>query len=267
MSIDAATVRRIAHLARVAVADDEVEHLRGEINAILSFVEQLSEVNVEGVEPMTSVTPMVMKKRHDVVTDGDDRGRGAAQRAGDRAQLFPRSQSGRITMCMACEEMQLFYAYLDAVEEAKRKAQPWECEVTLIPQGDEAAAAQPAAKPAKTAEASPPAPVFLRRDRMSELTALTIAAARDGLKQKKFSAAELADAHLAAMEKARALNAYVLETPERALAMAKASDARIAKGDAGPLEGVPLAHQGHVLHRGRAHDGLLAHPRQFRADL
>src|SRR4051794_8196475 len=76
---------------------------------------------------------------------------------------------------------------------------------------------------------------------MSELTTLTIAAARDGLKQKKFSAAELADAHLAVMEKARALNAYVLETPERATAMAKASDARIAKGDAGPLEGVPLA--------------------------
>ena len=70
--IDAATVRRIAHLARIAVADDEVEHLRGEINAILSFVEQLSEVNVDGVEPMTSVTPMVMKKRADVVTDGDN---------------------------------------------------------------------------------------------------------------------------------------------------------------------------------------------------
>jgi aspartyl-tRNA(Asn)/glutamyl-tRNA(Gln) amidotransferase subunit C len=70
--IDAATVRRIAHLARVAVADDEVEHLRGEINAILSFVEQLSEVNVEGVEPMTSVMPMVMKKRADVVNDGDN---------------------------------------------------------------------------------------------------------------------------------------------------------------------------------------------------
>jgi len=76
---------------------------------------------------------------------------------------------------------------------------------------------------------------------MSDLTTLTIANARDGLKQKKFSAAELADAHLAAMEKARSLNAYVLETPERAGAMAKASDARIAKGDAGPLEGIPLA--------------------------
>ena len=70
MSVDAATVRRIAHLARIAVAEDEVEHLRGEINAILAFVEQLSEVNVEGVEPMTSVIPMAMKKRRDEVTDG-----------------------------------------------------------------------------------------------------------------------------------------------------------------------------------------------------
>ena len=70
MSVDAATVRRIAHLARIAVADDEVEHLRGEINAMLAFVDQLSEVNVDGVEPMTSVTPMKMKQRVDVVTDG-----------------------------------------------------------------------------------------------------------------------------------------------------------------------------------------------------
>ena len=70
MSVDAATVRRIAHLARIAVAEDEVEHLKGELNAILAFVEQLSEVNVEGVEPMTSVTPMDMKKRKDEVTEG-----------------------------------------------------------------------------------------------------------------------------------------------------------------------------------------------------
>lgn len=70
MSVDAATVRRIAHLARIAVEDAEVEHLQGELNAILAFVEQLSEVDVSGVEPMTSVTPMVMKKRDDVVTDG-----------------------------------------------------------------------------------------------------------------------------------------------------------------------------------------------------
>lgn len=72
MSVDADTVRRIAHLARIAVAEEEVEHLRGEINAILAFVEQLSEVDVKGVAPMTSVTPMEMKKRPDVVTDGGD---------------------------------------------------------------------------------------------------------------------------------------------------------------------------------------------------
>jgi aspartyl-tRNA(Asn)/glutamyl-tRNA(Gln) amidotransferase subunit C len=71
MSVDADTVRRIAHLARIKVADDEIEHLRGELNAILAFVEQLSEVNCEGVEPMTSVTPMEMKKRQDVVNDGE----------------------------------------------------------------------------------------------------------------------------------------------------------------------------------------------------
>jgi aspartyl-tRNA(Asn)/glutamyl-tRNA(Gln) amidotransferase subunit C len=72
MSVDAATVRRIAHLARIAVAEDEIEHLRGEINAILAFVEQLKEVDVEGVEPMTSVTPMKLKLREDFVTDGGD---------------------------------------------------------------------------------------------------------------------------------------------------------------------------------------------------
>ena len=72
MSVDAATVRRIAQLARIAVTDAEVPHLAGELNAMLAFVEQLSEVDVAGVEPMTSVTPMVMKKRTDVVTDGGD---------------------------------------------------------------------------------------------------------------------------------------------------------------------------------------------------
>jgi aspartyl-tRNA(Asn)/glutamyl-tRNA(Gln) amidotransferase subunit C len=70
MSVDADTVRRVARLARIAVADNEVDPLRGELNAILAFVEQLDEVNVEGVEPMTSVTPMAMKMRKDDVTDG-----------------------------------------------------------------------------------------------------------------------------------------------------------------------------------------------------
>jgi aspartyl-tRNA(Asn)/glutamyl-tRNA(Gln) amidotransferase subunit C len=70
MSVDADTVRRIAHLARIAVADEEVEPLQGELNAILAFVEQLAEVNIDGVEPMTSVMPMKMKMRDDAVTDG-----------------------------------------------------------------------------------------------------------------------------------------------------------------------------------------------------
>jgi aspartyl-tRNA(Asn)/glutamyl-tRNA(Gln) amidotransferase subunit C len=72
MSVDADTVRRIAHLARISVADEEIEHLEGELNAMLAFVEQLSEVNVDGVEPMTSVIPMRMKQRPDVVTEGND---------------------------------------------------------------------------------------------------------------------------------------------------------------------------------------------------
>jgi aspartyl-tRNA(Asn)/glutamyl-tRNA(Gln) amidotransferase subunit C len=70
MSVDADTVRRIAHLARIAVEEAEIAHLQGELNAMLAFVEQLSEVDVNGVEPMTSVTPMAMKKRPDVVHDG-----------------------------------------------------------------------------------------------------------------------------------------------------------------------------------------------------
>jgi aspartyl-tRNA(Asn)/glutamyl-tRNA(Gln) amidotransferase subunit C len=70
MSVDADTVRRVAHLARIAVAADEVENLQGELNVILAFVEQLAEVDVAAVEPMTSVTPMAMKMRQDEVTDG-----------------------------------------------------------------------------------------------------------------------------------------------------------------------------------------------------
>ncbi|HWM46770.1 MAG TPA: Asp-tRNA(Asn)/Glu-tRNA(Gln) amidotransferase subunit GatA [Xanthobacteraceae bacterium] len=75
---------------------------------------------------------------------------------------------------------------------------------------------------------------------MTDPTSLSLAEARDALRARKMSASELADAHLAAVEKARELNAYVLETPEKARAMAKASDARLAKGEAGPLEGIPL---------------------------
>ena len=71
MSVDLATVKRVAHLARIAVSEDEANRMMGELNGILGFVEQLSEVDVTGVEPMTSVTPMAMKKRIDEVSDGD----------------------------------------------------------------------------------------------------------------------------------------------------------------------------------------------------
>ena len=75
MSVDLAAVRRIAHLARIGVRDEELRHLQDEINAILSFVEALGEVDVEGVEPMTSVTPMRLPMREDVVTDGEIAGK------------------------------------------------------------------------------------------------------------------------------------------------------------------------------------------------
>ncbi|MEM9224096.1 MAG: Asp-tRNA(Asn)/Glu-tRNA(Gln) amidotransferase subunit GatC [Pseudomonadota bacterium] len=70
MSVDPLTVRRVAHLARIKVADNEVERLTGELNGILGFVEQLNEVDIEGVEPMTSVVDTTLRRREDVVDDG-----------------------------------------------------------------------------------------------------------------------------------------------------------------------------------------------------
>ena len=75
---------------------------------------------------------------------------------------------------------------------------------------------------------------------MTDLTSLTLAEARDGLANKSFTAVELTDAHLAAIEAARVLNAYVVETPDEARRMAQAADAQIAKGEGGPLAGIPL---------------------------
>jgi len=74
MSVDIATVKRVAHLARIAVTDEDAKKMQGELNAILGFVEQLNEVDVTGVDPMTSVVAMEMKKRADVVTDGGKAG-------------------------------------------------------------------------------------------------------------------------------------------------------------------------------------------------
>ncbi len=71
MPVDKDTVRRVARLARIAVSENELEALGGEINSILGFVEQLNEVDVTGIEPMTAVVPMTMKMRDDVVTEGE----------------------------------------------------------------------------------------------------------------------------------------------------------------------------------------------------
>ncbi|MBS0565434.1 MAG: Asp-tRNA(Asn)/Glu-tRNA(Gln) amidotransferase subunit GatC [Proteobacteria bacterium] len=71
MSIDIDTARKVAHLARIAVPESGLPKLAGELSAVLAFMEQLNEVDVSGVEPMTSVTPMRLKRRADVVTDGN----------------------------------------------------------------------------------------------------------------------------------------------------------------------------------------------------
>jgi aspartyl-tRNA(Asn)/glutamyl-tRNA(Gln) amidotransferase subunit C len=73
MSVDLSAVRRIAHLARIGVSEEEIPHLQAEINAILKFVQALEEVDVEDVEPMTSVIPMRLPMRDDVVTEGNIR--------------------------------------------------------------------------------------------------------------------------------------------------------------------------------------------------
>jgi aspartyl-tRNA(Asn)/glutamyl-tRNA(Gln) amidotransferase subunit C len=86
MSVDTATVKRVARLARIAVTDDEAEAMRAPLNEILSFVEQLDEVDVTGVEPLTSVQPMPMKQRRDEVTEG--------YRAADVVANAPETEDG-----------------------------------------------------------------------------------------------------------------------------------------------------------------------------
>lgn len=88
MSVDKDTVRRVAHLARIEVAEADLEPLAGELSAILNFAEQLAEVDVEGVEPMTSVTPMALKRRADEVTDGDIRDKVLANAPDTREGFF-----------------------------------------------------------------------------------------------------------------------------------------------------------------------------------
>ena len=70
MSVDLATVKRVARLARIAVDEEDAARMTGELNGILGFVAQLDEVNVAGVEPLTSIIPMALRRREDAVTDG-----------------------------------------------------------------------------------------------------------------------------------------------------------------------------------------------------
>ncbi|MEO1536457.1 MAG: Asp-tRNA(Asn)/Glu-tRNA(Gln) amidotransferase subunit GatC [Pseudomonadota bacterium] len=88
MSIDRETARKVAKLARIKVEEDALDALAGEFNAILGFVEQLNEVDVDGVKPMTSVTPMRLKRREDVVTEGDQQDKVLANAPDAREGFF-----------------------------------------------------------------------------------------------------------------------------------------------------------------------------------
>ena len=165
MAIDAATVRKVARLARIRVAEERLEPLAAELSGILAWIEQLNEVDTEGVEPMASTVAVPLPMREDVVTDGGDPARDPGQRA-----------------------------------QARRATSSWCRRWWNDDRPDRPHAEGRARRPAR-ASASPPSSSPRRTSR-------PIAAAR-------------------------ALNAYVLETPEKALAMAQASDARLARGEAG----------------------------------
>jgi Asp-tRNA(Asn)/Glu-tRNA(Gln) amidotransferase C subunit len=171
MAIDVATVRKVARLARIAEPEERLEALAQELNGIMTWIEQLAEVDTDGVEPLTSV----VGRRRAAARGCGDHGRRRLdrhlQRAQVRRRLLRRAQGGRI---------------------------------------------------------------------MSALTSLTLKGAIDGLEAGDFTSVELTTAHIEAIEGARALNAFIVETPEQAIAMAAASDARRALGAAGPLDGAPL---------------------------
>mgnify|MGYP001127040356 CR=1 FL=1 len=88
MAIDKDTARRVAHLARIEVAEADLDHLAGELSAILGFMDELNEVDIDGVEPMTSVTPMALPWRADAITDGAIRDRVLANAPDAREGFF-----------------------------------------------------------------------------------------------------------------------------------------------------------------------------------
>ena len=173
MSVTKDDVRKVARLSRIAVSEERLEAMAGELTGIMGWIEQLNEVDIEGVEPMTSVVEVDMPKRSDEITDGGIRDQILANAPKSDDGFFRCAQGGGID------------------------------ERSHIPQ--------------------------------------TLAAAIDGLKAKDFSSREITQDFLTAIETANPhLNAYVVETPEKAFAMADASDARLKDGKGGTLEGAPL---------------------------
>ena len=164
----------------------------------------------------------------------------------------------RSPMCLACEQQEYFFRLWCADFVAKGEMPPGvtveDLEALGLPPPKPAAGGS---EPKELGEAgSRRQRVRLRQSgRMTDLTSLTIADARDRLRNRDFSATELADAHLAAIERARALNAYVLETPDQARVMARASDARLKAGRRAAARGHSTRHQGPVRDQGRAHHG------------
>ena len=88
MSIDKDTAARVANLARISIPDEELENVAKELSNIIGFMEQLNEVNVNNVEPMTSVTPTVLKKRADVVNDGNQQSKVLSNAPNTREGFF-----------------------------------------------------------------------------------------------------------------------------------------------------------------------------------
>jgi aspartyl-tRNA(Asn)/glutamyl-tRNA(Gln) amidotransferase subunit C len=97
MSVDTATVKKVASLARIAISDADAERLAPELNNILGWIEQLGEVDTSSVEPMTAVIPNTLRLRDDVVTEGGQRDAVLAERAAGRARLLHRAEGGRMT--------------------------------------------------------------------------------------------------------------------------------------------------------------------------
>ena len=146
-------------------------------------------------------------------------------------------------MCLACEQDAMWFAYLQRKGLITPDGYLVEQPPSLLDPVETARRRRRARKArAERQRAGRQKRLCLRRSSgsMTDPTSLTLAQARDALRARELSALELTEAHLSAIESARVLNAFVLETPERARKMARASDARLAKGEGGPLEGMPL---------------------------